>query len=159
MLDNPDQDGQPAYWKSRSAEHLSGSLVAHLVDAFKQRPFPESTIMIEHYHGAFEDRGGDVSAYPFRRRMINVLAIGAHQMRHDHDNSIATEAAKRWAGSVTDFTESKSIGSPYINYLSEDELPAWRQANPHMDRLRVMQRYLDPFGILARSEYPHPSTT
>lgn len=148
MLDNPRRKGQPAYWKSRSTKSLTPTLASHLVKVFKRKPAPECMIMLEHYHGAFEDYDSDRSAYPFREKMLNILAIGAHSQTHSHVITAATEASRRWSVMVMDFEGQGSIDSPYVNYLSEEELTTWRNANPHYGRLVKMQRYLDPLGML-----------
>jgi hypothetical protein len=155
LLDNPARNGQSAYWKSRSTQDLAPVLTSHLVDAFKRRPFSECMIMIEHYHGAFEDQDREASAYPFRERMINVLAIGAHSEAGSFGGSAATEGVKRWAAMVTDFVGHGSIESPYINYLSAEELITWRRGNPNGSRLEATERYLDPVGMFARQENSH----
>lgn len=149
LLDNPARNGQAAYWKSRSVKYLSPRLTSHIIDTFKRRPFPECMIMIEHYHGAFEDQNSETSAYPYRAKMLNILAVGAHSQATLLGGSAATENVKRWAGMVTDFEGPGSIESPYINYLSPEELVTWRTDNPNSGRLEAMQRHLDPIEMFA----------
>ncbi|HTV19604.1 MAG TPA: hypothetical protein VMG12_13055, partial [Polyangiaceae bacterium] len=132
------------FWKCCYVPALTQSQVDHVVDAAERLPTPQSSILIEHLHGAFGDTTEDTSAFPLRHARFGVLFSSRWRERELDAHCMG------WArGGVANCDPAETAGA-YSNYSFDGEARVARD----LGRARIGSRLLrakasyDPNNLL-----------
>ena len=142
-LDELFPDGGRYYWKSHMVDDLSDDLLDALVTLDRDRPSPESLIIIRTLGGAVARVGADETAYPHRTAAFNVSIDGTW-----HDPALDATAIG-WVRSTWDALTPFATGGVYLNFAGfgdESDLQGTALGH-HEERLAQIRQSYDPGGL------------
>lgn len=139
MLDPFAPKGIRSYWKSNFLETLSDSAIDVFVDFAERCPSPQTFSILEHAHGAAVRVPATETAFPARKEGFDLVILSLWQdPQHDADNV-------RWTRDFYSAMRSWSVGTVYVNSLSEDDGTRVREAfGVNYDKLREIKAKFDP---------------
>ncbi len=139
-------DGGRYYFKSHFMNELSDEAIATIIECDRDRPNPESVIVVRTLGGEIDRVAPDESAFPHRGARFN-LSIDAVWTDPADDQRVI-----EWARSTWDAMRQFATGGVYVNFAGfDDEEDVSREDVFGVDsgRLaRVLGRY-DPDGLFA----------
>jgi FAD/FMN-containing dehydrogenase len=151
ILDGAFPEGRRNYWLSSFTTGLSDELIDIAVERFATIP-SQSTILLEHFHGAVCRVGVADTAVPHREEGWNlVLPTIWHDPAEDEANIAWTRETHAALGEF--LTERR-----WLNYLADDQgADAIRGAyGPNYDRLRELKRRYDPDNVFRNNHNIEP---
>ncbi len=144
--------GARNYWKSHDFEALSDEVCAKLVDYAGRLPSDETEIFIANLGGAMARVANDATAYGGRGANFVLNVHTRWREAADDGRCIA------WAREFFAATEPHSMGTAYVNFLSEDDeqrLPG--TYGPNFARLAEIKAKYDPHNLFRVNQNIQPA--
>lgn len=139
MIDPAFPKGAFNYWKAQFVTELSDAAIRILIDAFETCPWPMSTVIIEHFHGAASRIPVTATACTTRVTGFNVVIASQWVESDETDRSI------NWARETFAALSPYLAATRYANYLEHDAPDAAEVAyGPNLTRLRAIKTKYDP---------------
>jgi FAD/FMN-containing dehydrogenase len=144
--------GARNYWKSHDFGELTDGLFDTLIDSASRLPSPQCEIFLGQLGGQAGRVPPDAMAYPNRnaRYIANV---------HSRWTDAADDAACiSWARDFFDQAAPFSLGSVYVNFMTEDEAGRVNAAyGPNFARLATIKSRYDPHNLFRNNQNIRPA--
>ncbi|ANN67409.1 FAD-binding oxidoreductase [Bordetella bronchialis] len=144
--------GSRNYWKSHDFGELSDDLFDALLDAASRLPSPQCEIFLGQLGGQAGRVAPDAMAYPNRnaRYIVNV-----HSRWEDASDDAACIG---WARDFFDAAAPFSLGSVYVNFMTEEESTRINAAyGANYTRLVAIKSRYDPHNLFRHNQNIRPS--
>ena len=130
--------GARNYWKSHNFTELSDGLIETLLEYSAKLPSPLSEIFIGQLGGAINRVAADATSYPHRNAnfVMNVHTRWEDRSMDDH--------CIDWARKLFDQTAPYSMGSVYVNFISEGEDRVEAAFGANFEQLGKIKQKYDP---------------
>jgi berberine-like enzyme len=154
VLDPKYPRGALNYWKSTFLSDLSDEAIAALVTHFETCPSPQSSMVIEHLHGAATRVPVEGTAVPHRSPGYNLVLTSVWTDPAASDENIA------WTRQAAAAMQPFSANRTYSNYLAAEELagdPVVRAYGPNYRRLVEVKDTWDPTNLFHLNQNIRPS--
>jgi FAD/FMN-containing dehydrogenase len=143
--------GARNYWKSHDFGELSDDLFDALIDAASRVPSPQCEIFLGQLGGQAGRVAPDAMAYPNRnaKYIVNVHARW--------DDAADDAACISWARDFFDAAAPFSLGSVYVNFMTEEETTRISAAyGPNYTRLVAIKSRYDPHNLFRHNQNIQP---
>jgi FAD/FMN-containing dehydrogenase len=144
--------GSRNYWKSHDFSDLSDGLFDTLIEAASHLPSPQCEIFL----GQLGGRAGRVpaDAMAYSNRNANYI-INVHSRWEDPADDAACIG---WARDFFDKATPFSLGSVYVNFMTEEESSRVRAAyGPNYARLAAIKGRYDPHNLFRHNQNIQPA--
>jgi len=144
--------GARNYWKSHDFAELSDEVCAALVDFGGRLPTDETEIFVGNLGGAMARIAGDATAYGGRGANFVLNVHTRWRDPAEDDRCIG------WAREFFAATEPHSMGTAYVNFLTEDDearLPG--TYGPNFERLAEIKARWDPENLFRVNQNIQPA--
>jgi hypothetical protein len=115
-LDGGQPFGRRYYWKSDETSEISDGIVGALAPRTVKIPSPFSAVLVMHMGGAASRVPADATAVGIRSAHYSLVVQGAWEKAEEDKQHIG------WAREVHTALKPFSSSSPYVNFLTEDEV-------------------------------------
>ena len=152
MFDPMYPPGQLHYWKAGFVKSLSEEVMDVAIEHFPRRPSSQTSLMLEHIHGAASRVPVDATAFAHRFDGFNLSAFGVWEDARDN------EVNREWVQGFWRDAQPHLSGRAYVNYLGQEGADRVREAyGPNYERLAALKRKYDPTNFFRLNQNIPPS--
>jgi FAD/FMN-containing dehydrogenase len=145
--------GARNYWKSHNLAELPDGLLDAVIDAIGKLPSPQCEIIFALIGGQTSCVAVDAAAYPNRDTKYVMNVHARWNDASEDDRCIA------WARAFFEAVAPFSLGSVYVNFLTEDESERVGAAyGPNLERLVAVKTRYDPHNLFRHNQNIKPSS-
>jgi FAD/FMN-containing dehydrogenase len=139
--------GARNYWKSHNLAGIDDGLIDALLSAIKELPSPQCEIFFGQIGAQTQRVAVDATAYPARDTQYAMNVHGRWDDAADDERCIA------WARSFFDSAAPFSLGSVYVNFMTQEETSRIAQAyGPNYERLVAVKSRYDPHNLFRHNQ-------
>jgi FAD/FMN-containing dehydrogenase len=152
MFNDAFPPGRYNYWKSSLAPRITDQLIDTIVEHMARVPSPHSSVMLEHYHGAYSRPAPTATAYSHRRPTYDVVIIA------NWTDPAANERNIAWARELFAAVQPQVSQAAYVNFLDRDDGADRVRAayGENYDRLVAVKRKYDPTNFFRMNQNVRP---
>ncbi len=152
MFNDAFPPGRYNYWKSSLAPQITDQLIDTVVEHMARVPSPHSSVMLEHYHGAYSRPAPTATAYSHRRPTYDVVIIA------NWTDPAANERNIAWARELFAAVQPQVSQAAYVNFLDRDDGADRIRAayGENYDRLVALKRKYDPTNFFRMNQNVRP---
>lgn len=146
--------GYRNYWKSTYLRDLDDAAIDTIVEHFARVPSPNTVVVLDHNGGGAISRVGTLeTAYVHRNLTYNFLVTSAWRDAADDERNIA------WTRALWSALQPSAANALYINFTSDHDAAAMRNAYPHevRERLVALKNRYDPTNLFRMNHNIEPS--
>lgn len=144
--------GSRNYWKSHNLASIDDGLIEALLQSIQNLPSPQCEIFFGQIGGQTQRVPVNATAYSSRDTQYAMNVHGRWEDPADDDRCIA------WARAFFDASAPFSLGSVYVNFMTQEEAGRVADAyGPNYERLVAVKSRYDPHNLFSHNQNIRPA--
>jgi FAD/FMN-containing dehydrogenase len=144
--------GSRNYWKSHNLASIDDGLVEALLQSIQNLPSPQCEIFFGQIGGQTQRVPVNATAYSSRDTQYAMNVHGRWEDPADDDRCIS------WARAFFDASAPFSLGSVYVNFMTQEEAGRVADAyGPNYERLVAVKSRYDPHNLFSHNQNIRPA--
>jgi FAD/FMN-containing dehydrogenase len=144
--------GSRNYWKSHNLASIDDGLIEALLQSIQNLPSPQCEIFFGQIGGQTQRVPVNATAYSSRDTQYAMNVHGRWEDPADDDRCIS------WARAFFDASAPFSLGSVYVNFMTQEEAGRVADAyGPNYERLVAVKSRYDPHNLFSHNQNIRPA--